>query len=82
MVQIENLSEEGLNNIIMNVADMIDSHYCYSHPENGMRLEHGWITPEGCYWLYKLLSLDQSGVLVRPRVLDRLKDGTNHPETL
>lgn len=82
MIKIENLSEEGLNNIIMNVSDVIDSHYCNSRPEDGMQLEHSWITPEGCYWLYKLLSLDQSGVLVCPRVLERLKNGTNHPEML
>lgn len=82
MVQIENLSEQGLQNIIMNVADMINSHYCNSCPEHGMQMEHQWITPEGCYWLYKLLSLDQSGVLVKPQVLERLKNGTNHPETL
>lgn len=82
MVRIEQLSEHGLQNIIMNVADMIDSHFCYSSPECGMQMGHEWITPEGCYWLYKLLSLDQSGVLVRQRVLDHLKNGTNHPETL
>ena len=82
MVQIENLSEQGLQNIIMNVAEMIDSHYCNSSPECGMQMEHQWITPEGCYWLYKLLSIDQSGVLVRPRVLNNLKQGTNHPESL
>lgn len=82
MVQIENLSEQGLQNIIMNVADMIDYHYRNSRPEGGMQLEHQWISPEGCYWLYKLLSLDKSGVLVRPQVLERLKNGTNHPEML
>ena len=82
MVEIENLDEQGLQNIIMNVADMIDLHYCKSIPGCGMQMEHEWITPEGCYWLYKLLSLDKSGVLVRPRVLERLKNGTNHPETL
>ena len=82
MVTIENLSEQGLLNIIMNVADMIDSHFSQSKPECGMLLEHQWITPEGCYWLYKLLSQDQSGVLVRPRVLEHLKNGTNHPEML
>lgn len=82
MVQIENLSEQGLQNILMIVADLIDFHYCYSSPEYGMQMEHQWITPEGCYWLYKLLSSDKSGVLVRPRVLEHLKNGTNHPETL
>lgn len=82
MIKMENLSEEGLKNIIMNVSDIIDSHYCNSSYKDGMQLEHAWITPEGCYWLYKLLSLDQSGVLVRPRVLEHLKNGTNHPETL
>lgn len=82
MVQIENLSDEGLNNIIMNVADIINAHYCNSSPLSGMYMEHHWITPEGCYWLYKLLSLDNSGVLVNPRVLEHLKNGTNHPELL
>lgn len=82
MVQIENLSEQGLWNIIMNVADIIDSHFCNSSPECGMEMEHEWISPEGCYWLFKLLSQDQSGVLVRRGVLDKLKNGTNHPEML
>lgn len=82
MVQIENLSEQGLENIIMNVAEMIDYHYLISSPECGMQMRNFWITPEGCYWLYKLLSKDQSGVLVNPRVLEYLKKGTNHPETL
>lgn len=82
MVKIENISEQGLQNILMNVADMIDSHFCNSSPECGMQLEHQWITPEGCYWLYKLLSSDETNVLVRPRVLEYLKMGTNHPETL
>lgn len=82
MVQIENLSEEGLRNILMNVADIINSHYCNSSPECGMQMEREWISPEGCYWLYKFLSIDQSGILVRSQVLDNLKNGTNHPETL
>lgn len=82
MIKIENLSEEGLMNIIMNVSDVIDSHYCNSSCECGMQLEHTWITPEACYWLYKLLSIDRTGILVRPWVLERLKNGTNHPETL
>ena len=82
MIKIEDISEQGLQNIIMNVADMIDYHFCNSSPEHGLQLENQWITPEGCYWLYKLLSQDQSGVLVRPRVLERLKNGTNHPELL
>lgn len=82
MVHLQNLSEDGLQNIIMNVADIIDSHYCLSSPNCGMQLESGWISPEGCYWLYKLLSMDKTGVLVRPRVLEHLKNGTNHPETL
>lgn len=82
MVTIENISEQGLQNIMMNVADIIDSHFSNSSPECGMQLEHQWITPEGCYWLYKLLSLDETHVLVRPGVLEHLKNGTNHPETL
>lgn len=82
MVKIENISEQGLQNILMNVADMIDSHFCNSSPECGMQLEHQWITPEGCYWLYKLLSSDETNILFRSRVLKYLKMGTNHPETL
>lgn len=82
MIKIENLSWDGLQNIMMNVADMIDAHYCSSSPGQGMQLEHEWITPEGCYWLYKLLSVDRTRILVRPRVLERLKNGTNHPEKL
>lgn len=82
MVKIENLSEQGLQNILMNVADIIDTHYCYSSPKGGMQMQNLWITPEGCYWLYKLLSNDQTGILVGRRVLERLKIGSNHPETL
>lgn len=82
MVKIENISKQGLQNIIMNVSDIIDSHFCNSSPGHGMDLENQWITPEGCYWLYKLLSSDETNVLTRPRVLERLKNGTNHPDLL
>lgn len=82
MVTIENISEQGLQNILMNVASIIDSHFCNSSPESGMQLDKEWITPEGCYWLYKLLSLDETRVLVSNRVLERIKNGTNHPESL
>lgn len=82
MVQIENISEQGLEHIIMDVAEIIDSERLHSAPEHGLQLEHCWITPEGCYWLYKLLSIGKTNGLVRPRVLDALKQGTNHPETL
>lgn len=82
MINIENLSDEGLNNVIMNVSEIIDRHFVSSEPEHGMQLQHTWVTPEGCYWLYKLLSNDQSGILVSKKVIENLKQGTNHPELL
>lgn len=82
MIQIENLSEDGLNNIIMNVSDIISEHFVSSEPRHGMQLTYTWLTPEGCYWLYKLLSNDQSGVLANKEVLVNLKHGTNYPELL
>ena len=82
MIQIENISEYGLQNLLMNINDIVNLYAIRSFPECGLQMKDNWITPEGCYWLYKLLSNDESGVLVRPKVLELLKNGTNHPELL
>lgn len=82
MVELENLGVYGLDSVIMNVSDLIAEHALSSAPEKGLQMQRGWITPEGCYNLYKFLSSDKTGVLARPKVLELLKQGTNHPELL
>lgn len=82
MVEIEKISQYGLDNVLMNVSDLIMNHSRFSSQGEGLQLEHTWITPEGCYWLYMFLSSDKTGFLVSPKVLNLLKQGTNHPNLL
>lgn len=82
MIQIENISEAGLHHLLMDISEIIEFNAVESSPEHGLYTKGAWITPEGCYWLYKFLSNDESGVLVRPKVLELLKNGTNHPALL
>lgn len=49
---------------------------------DGLQIGNEWITPENCYWLYKLLETQRGTCLVDEAVLNALKNGTNHPETL
>lgn len=82
MIEIENFSKIGLEHIILDVAEMIDSHCLEEQDGLGLRMENCWITPEGCYWLFKLM---QNTSYVDPaiaRVKEMLKQGTNHPEEL
>lgn len=82
MLQIENLNETGLCYLIMDVAEMIDSHCLEEQKGPGLQMENCWITPEGCYWLFKLMQNARYNDATIARVRNMLKQGTNHPEML
>lgn len=78
---LENFSEEGMMNVVMNLNDII-TYNMRPQKEKGLTIGNTWITPEGCYWLYKLLKPYKSTSLVDDKALNALKNGTNCPETL
>lgn len=80
-VTINGIGDSGLNNIIMSVNDIIKRNMIIREGD-GLQVGHEWITPESCYNLYKLLSLHKGSCIVDDKVLDALKNGTNHPESL
>lgn len=82
MIKIENLSELGLQHIIMDLVEMIDSHCLEEQNGKGLQMENCWITPEGCYWLYRLIQNCWNTDPAVTRVREMLKNGTNHPEEL
>lgn len=82
MLQIENLTGFGLQQIIFDVAEMIDSHCLEEQDGAGLQMENCWITPEGCFWLFKLLQNASCDSPTLARVREMLKQGTNHPEEL
>lgn len=81
MVQIESLNAHGLSYSVMGLLDLLNGALS-SSPERGCYCNGSWLTPETCYWLYLLLkecgSFDSRSV----RVMEFLKNGTNHPEML
>lgn len=81
MVQIESLNAHGLSYTVMGLLDLLDVKLS-SSAESGCYCGEVWLTPETCYWLYLLLkecaSFDSRSV----RVMEFLKNGTNHPEML
>lgn len=48
----------------------------------GLQVGKTWLTPETCYWLYKLLNLEHDSCLVSDKTLRLLCESTNHPESL
>lgn len=81
MLSIENLNEHGLHFVIMGINDIISRNMKVSETY-GLYVGNVWLTPETCYWLYKLLENKKGSCLVSNEVLEALKNGTNHPETL
>lgn len=81
MVQINSLNDHGLAYSVMGLLDLLSGDLRYS-AGNGCYCGDKWLTPETCYWLYLLLkelgSFDNRSV----RVMEFLKNGTNHPELL
>lgn len=81
MVQIKSLNEHGLSYSVMGLLDLL-SVELRSSVEHGCYCGDVWLTPETCYWFYLLLkeagSFDSRSV----RVMEILKNGTNHPELL
>ena len=78
---LKNISDEGLRNVIMNINDIIQRNMDVTKG-SGLQVGNEWITPEGCYWLYRLLEPARGTCLVSDTVLNALRNGTNAPETL
>lgn len=76
-----NISDYGWENILMNVSDIIQFNMIETESK-GLQIGHEWLSPEGCYWLYKLLATGRETILVSDKVLDALRNGTNYPESL
>lgn len=77
----EEINEHGLELIIMAISDIIEnSGTQYKNP--GLYVDHSWLTPETCYWLYKLLNIMRDSCLVSEKALRLLRESTNHPESL
>lgn len=82
MVTLKDISDYGLDNLVMNISHIIMRHQAVNVDGKGLQLESAWISPEGCYWLYKLLSPYKGSVLIDDMVLEILKQGTNNPDEL
>jgi len=81
MVQIENLNEHGLQLVIMAIEEMFGENIRFSNIMSVPYFSKWWLTPETCYYLYKLLTTYPE-LHVNPHLLSLLKNGTDHPETL
>ena len=78
---LEEINEHGLEYIIMAINDIIENSGCQTN-RDGLYVDHTWLTPETCYWLYKLVNLMRDSCLVSEKTLRLLREGTNHPESL
>lgn len=82
MANLTNLSDEVMMLSRMAICDMIRAFKVKSERENGAYLKEIWLTPMTCYSLYKLISSDEYYQRNYADILEFLKNGTNHPETL
>ena len=78
---LEEINESGLEFIIMAINDIIENSGKKTKGD-GLYVGHTWLTPETCYWLYKLVNIERESCLVSEKTLRLLREGTNHPESL
>ena len=81
MIQLTNISEHGLKYICMAIIEMVINDGNNPQPGLGMNLGGTYLTPETCYWLYKLLQ-ESPELYAKRTAMDMLSKGTNSPETL
>lgn len=81
MITLENLNEYGLQYVLMAINDLVAESGVDTY-QHGMLIGRTWLTPETCYWLYKLLSSKRGSAIVSDAALSKLRNGTNHPESL
>ena len=81
MIQLENINEHGLMYICMAIIDMVVNDGRDPRPEQGMNVGGTYLTPETCYWLYKLLQ-ECPELHAKRTAMEMLSEGTNHPEIL
>lgn len=81
MIQLTNINEHGLKYISMAIIDMVTLDGSNPQPEHGMYVGGTYLTPETCYWLYKLLQ-ESPELYAKRTAMEMLRKGTNAPETL
>ena len=81
MITLDNINEHGIEYIIMAINDLV-SLSGKVDSQSGMTIGYTWLTPEECYWLYQLIVTRRESCLVDETVLSKLRNGTNHPESL
>lgn len=81
MIQLENINEHGLNYIGMAIIDIVINDGRMPRPKYGMYIGGTYLTPETCYWLFKLLQ-ECPNLHAKRTAMEILSDGTNYPETI
>ena len=76
MTTLDNISEHGLNYIIMAINDIIEENGLQTSTA-GLQVGKTWLTPETCYWLYKIVSIKENSAIVSEKTLKFLKESTN-----
>lgn len=79
MIQLTNINEHGLLYIRMAIIDMVINEGSDPKPGHGMYVGGTYLTPETCYWLYKLLKGSPDLYAIRT-AMDMLRNSTNDPE--
>lgn len=81
MIELTNINEHGLAYICMAIIDMVINDGEKAEKGLGMYVGGTYLTPETCYWLYKLLQ-ESPELYAKRTAMDMLSKGTNAPETL
>ena len=81
MITLETINENGLAYIAMFIEDMVKAEGRDEEKEHGMYFENVWATPETCYWLYRFMK-EVGEHEWNKDIIERLKNGTNHPENI
>lgn len=81
MISLETINERGLAYIAMFIEDMVNLEGHDEEKGNGMYFEKNWATPETCYWLYRFMK-EVANFPWNQEIIQRLKNGTNHPDNI
>lgn len=81
MIQLEDINEHGLIYICMAIIDMVIDEGHDARKEHGMYIGGTYLTPETCYWLFKLLQ-ECPDLHAKRTAMEILSDGTYVPETI
>lgn len=76
MITLDNINEHGLDYIIMAINDIIEENGIQTSTA-GLQVGETWLTPETCYWLYKIVCIRENSAIVSEKTLRFLKESTN-----